>query len=1142
LKISTRLSLAVYIPALMALVVLVALFFSYQEMGRIRNDGDTVRKIRTSITELNHFAFSYVLYHEERPKQQFLAEHDNLTGLIGSTQLPTPEQQLLLNSIRENSVAMKDMFLQLVSTVDRGSAASMNDLQGAEDRLVGLLLLNSYQADSDAAALRSVVDDGIRVTETRTIGLIFLVMLLTTIPLTIVLIRTKRGINSSISNLAKGTVVIGSGNLDYLIEAKTKDEIGELSRAFNGMTANLKTITASKKELEKEIAERKQAEDALFKSEQRWATTLGSIGDAVIATDTSGKVTYMNAQAEALTGWTLREADSKSVAEIFNIINEHTRQQVESPVDKVLKQGIICGLANHTILLRKDGTEVAIDDSGAPIRTQEGNTTGVVLVFRDITDRKKAEEALKESEAKATAMIRYAPTAIYEIDYRGPRFISMNDAMCYLSGYTREELFAINPSDLLDGDSQKRFADRIRRMLAGEKIDDSVEYKIKKKDGSFIYVTLNVSLSQDKPHTAFVIGHDITERKGAEESLRQSEEKYRSLNFSMNEGVSLHEIICDNKGKAVDYRILDVNPAYEIITGLNKENVVGKNASQLYGTGLPPYLDIYERVAASGKAESFETYFPPMEKHFSISVFSPGKGMFATIFTNITKRKKDEEAIQNTLSRLYSILTEMPLGVLLVTAEGMGELANQPFCDMFKLKQSPASLKDLSASEIVETIKNNYLYPEKAIARINEIVDKLKPVKDEEVPMSDGRTFLRDFVPIHLGEKSFGRLWIHRDISERKKAEEELKASEEKYKSLTENIPDIVTRYDRNLRHVYANTAASRATGLPVEAFIGKTNLELGMELEQVEFWMNHVQKVFETGKPDTMDFAFQAPDGLQFQQTIITPEFDVDGSVKTVLCITRNLTELKKAEEALKESAANLKRYNTELEAANKELETFSYSVSHDLRQPLRTLDGFSEMVIEEYGDKLDEVGKDYLNRIRKAGQTMSQLTDDILKLSRITRAQIHTEKINLSDIARSITDELKSTQPERRAEIIIGPDITVNGDKQLLPILMRNLLENSWKYTSKCPNTIIEFGTLNKDEKRVYFIRDNGIGFNMQYKDKLFQPFQRLHASKDYPGTGIGLATSQRVIYRHGGKIWAESEIGKGATFYFTLDSEAG
>lgn len=242
------------------------------------------------------------------------------------------------------------------------------------------------------------------------------------------------------------------------------------------------------------------------------------------------------------------------------------------------------------------------------------------------------------------------------------------------------------------------------------------------------------------------------------------------------------------------------------------------------------------------------------------------------------------------------------------------------------------------------------------------------------------------------------------------------------------------------------------------------------------------------------------------------------------------DITRIKQAEESLR-------RYASELETANKELESFSYTVSHDLRAPLRSLDGFSGLLLEDYGDKLDETGKDYIQKVRKASQTMSQLIDDILKLSRITRAEMHQEQVDLSDLARSILEGLKYTQPDRQAVLKIDSNITVTGDLALLRVALNNLLENAWKYTGKCAQTRIEFGSLNQNGQEVYFIRDNGVGFDMQYKDKLFQPFQRLHTSKEYPGTGIGLATVQRVIQRHGGRIWAESELGKGTTFYFTL-----
>jgi light-regulated signal transduction histidine kinase (bacteriophytochrome) len=207
-------------------------------------------------------------------------------------------------------------------------------------------------------------------------------------------------------------------------------------------------------------------------------------------------------------------------------------------------------------------------------------------------------------------------------------------------------------------------------------------------------------------------------------------------------------------------------------------------------------------------------------------------------------------------------------------------------------------------------------------------------------------------------------------------------------------------------------------------------------------------------------------------------------------------------------------------------------------LKAPLRILDGFSLAVLEDYGDKLDEKGRDYLNRIRNASQKMAQLIDDILKLSRITMADMNTGLVNLSNLAESIAADIKATQPERHVEFVIQPEMTALGDIKLLDVALRNLMENSWKYTNKSSLARIELGVNSRDGKQVYFLADNGVGFDLKYADRLFQPFRRLHSDEEFPGTGIGLATVQRVIHRHGGRIWADSEIGKGATFYFTLD----
>ena len=238
-----------------------------------------------------------------------------------------------------------------------------------------------------------------------------------------------------------------------------------------------------------------------------------------------------------------------------------------------------------------------------------------------------------------------------------------------------------------------------------------------------------------------------------------------------------------------------------------------------------------------------------------------------------------------------------------------------------------------------------------------------------------------------------------------------------------------------------------------------------------------------------------------------------------------------------LKARTTELERANTEVAAINKELEAFAYSVSHDLRAPLRSIDGFSQALMEDYPDKLDEQGKDYLQRVRSAAQRMAVLIDDLLNLARVTRSEMRRETVDLSVLAQSIAEELQETQPERQVDFVIVPGLTTNGDSQLLHQLMENLMGNAWKFTGQHPKAKIEFGISQIDGKETFFVRDDGSGFDMTYADKLFGVFQRLHSQEEFPGTGVGLTTVQRIAHRHGGQVWAEGKVGEGATLYFTL-----
>ena len=256
----------------------------------------------------------------------------------------------------------------------------------------------------------------------------------------------------------------------------------------------------------------------------------------------------------------------------------------------------------------------------------------------------------------------------------------------------------------------------------------------------------------------------------------------------------------------------------------------------------------------------------------------------------------------------------------------------------------------------------------------------------------------------------------------------------------------------------------------------------------------------------------------------------DESGKAQRVVGAMMDITERKRLEE-------DLKRHVEELAAANKELESFSYSISHDLRAPLRIMKSFSGILLEDHARELNAEGKNLLQRIEMSADKMESLIDDMLDLSKISRQEMVTSEIDLGAIAQSIFQSLRQTEPQRNIEAVAREQMKARGDERMMHIALSNLIGNAWKYSSKTPNARIEFGSMKKDSEWIYFVRDNGSGFDMKLAHKLFAPFQRLHSDSQFPGTGIGLAIVNRVIKRHGGRVWAESEVGKGSTFYFSL-----
>jgi light-regulated signal transduction histidine kinase (bacteriophytochrome) len=254
---------------------------------------------------------------------------------------------------------------------------------------------------------------------------------------------------------------------------------------------------------------------------------------------------------------------------------------------------------------------------------------------------------------------------------------------------------------------------------------------------------------------------------------------------------------------------------------------------------------------------------------------------------------------------------------------------------------------------------------------------------------------------------------------------------------------------------------------------------------------------------------------------------------------IVRTNAEARAARQTAEERAVLLRQLaakNRELGLVNKELQMFAYSVSHDLRQPLRSMDGFSKVLLETYGDQLDQGGRHYLERVRAGAQRMGQLIDGLLLLSRVTRQELRLVPLRLDVLAGQVLERLREADPSREVELEVATPLAARGDEHLVESMFENLLGNAWKFTSGRSPARIEVGASAEDGH--FFVKDNGAGFKMEYADKLFTPFQRLHAASEFAGTGIGLATTQRIVHRHGGRIWAESEPDRGATFYFTLE----
>ncbi|REG28900.1 PAS domain S-box-containing protein [Archangium gephyra] len=383
-----------------------------------------------------------------------------------------------------------------------------------------------------------------------------------------------------------------------------------------------------------------------------------------------------------------------------------------------------------------------------------------------------------------------------------------------------------------------------------------------------------------------------------------------------------------------------------------------------------------------------------------------------------------------------------------------------------------------------------------------------------------------------------------RDTHEQRMAEADQRRTELRFQLLVESAQEGLWTVDVDGRTIYANRYLCQMLGYAVDEMTGKTLFDVICP-EDIPLMQQYVEQRRQGRSAVLNDFRLVRKDGTVLWTLVSTgPLYDETGKYIGAMAMITDITQRRQAEEQVRQLNAELERRIAErtaqLEFSNRELEAFAYSVAHDLRAPLRSISNFTLALSEDCADKLDATGLDYLQRIRASSQRMAELIDGILALSRVNRTEFVETEVNLSGISRSISEQLQRWQPERAVRFQLQDGLVDRGDSQLLRLVLENLMGNAWKFTREKPVAEIEFGTLPESGTgtgRVYFVRDNGAGFDMEYQKKLFGVFQRLHTQQEFEGNGVGLATVQRIIRRHGGRVWGEGRVGQGAAFYFTL-----
>jgi PAS domain S-box-containing protein len=764
----------------------------------------------------------------------------------------------------------------------------------------------------------------------------------------------------------------------------------------------------------------------------------------------------------------------------------------------------------------------------------------VNLWLNNLEREKKAQESLRESEEKFKAIANY--TVNWE-SWFGPdgKYLWVNPAVEKFTGYSPSEILAMPDfiSTVVTEEDRAIFRERMSEAIGGSK-GENFEFRYLHKDGTKRWLSASWQPIFDAKGNFLGTrssGQDITERKQAEEALQESEKKYRQIADNISDVVWITD---------AELNTVYVSPSVEKLIGESVDDHISRSLEERFppealNTLLQTFQEEMEKekdpLCDKNRTRKIEIQHYKADgsiiwASMHISALRNRMGNitgFQGVTRDITERKQAEEALLQEKREKELIVNNLSEHVAYLDLE-----MNIVWANSEVIKRHNLSSKDYLGEKCY-----------KAYHQLCEpcpdcqIIDVFKTgIPSGGIHKSpDGRYWQMAGKPILDNDGvMIGVLDTALDISDLILTEQALQEREERFQRMLKVIPDMVSVHDPDMNILYSNWNGFAAVP-PEKQILNTKCYKTYRGYDQICPDCQAVS-VLESKVPFYGELELSAGYWIDLR---VIPLLASNGEVEFFVEWVRDISDLKKIEQELKtfnvELEEKVKERTIQLEAVNKELESFAYSISHDFRAPLRALDGFSASLQANYDEHLDDQGRHYLNRIRNAAIYMSNLVDDLLDLSRITRREFMKQQVNLSELTTELSTHLQEAEPQRVARFMIAPDLKALGDAALLQSALQNLLENAWKFSSKEAQAEIEVGRTTMEGEDVFFVRDNGVGFNMAYAKNLFGAFQRLHGVNEFPGTGIGLATVQRIINRHGGRVWAEGEVGKGATFFFTL-----